>query len=92
MSEPMALAQCLRALQDTTEARRATVYLGEKLVVSTCRRFRFSKRNTRNDFVVKIGVPNYEERNFLRACKKAGEPLPVRRVQLKYWPVKKKAA
>ena len=87
MTAPAALAKCLAAL--APNVRKATVYLDEKNVVSICRRFKFSKRNMRDDFVVKIGRPNFEEREFIRRCKKAGEPLPVKKVQLKFWPVKK---
>lgn len=87
-STPMALAQCLRAL--APDVRKATVYLSPKLVVSICRRQKYSKRATREDLVVKVGVPNYLERNFIAACKKAKEPLPLLKVQLKFWPKKKK--
>ncbi len=83
-----ATAKCIKGL--TPDARKATVYLDEKTVVSVCRRFKFSRRNTRDDFVLKIGAPNFEERGFIRRCKQAGEPLPVCKVQLKFWPVKKK--
>lgn len=69
-----------------SDAKKASAFLSEKLVVSACRRFRASGRNTRDDFVLKIGAPNYLERGFLRACRAAGERLPVRKVQLKFWP------
>jgi hypothetical protein len=82
-----ALAKCIDAL--TPDAKKATVYLAEKLVVSVCRRFKFSRRNTRDDFVLKIGAPNFEQRMFIKRCKKAGEPLPVRKVQLQFWPKKR---
>lgn len=88
MDVSAAAAKCVAGL--SADARKATVYVDEKTVVSVCRRFRFSRRNTRDDFVLKIGAPNYEERDFIRRCKRAGEPLPVRKVQLKFWPAKKK--
>lgn len=71
------------------DAKKATVYLSSRSVVSVCRRFRASRRNSRDDFVLKIGAPNYLERKFLKACKKAGEPVPVRKVQLRAWPIKR---
>lgn len=88
MNTDAALAKALRAM--SPEVRKATVYLSEKLVVSICRCFKYSKRNTREDLVVKIGQPNYLEREFIKRCKRAGEPLPVKKVQLKFWPAKQK--
>jgi hypothetical protein len=32
-----------------------------------------------------IGIPNYL-REFIRKCKKAGEPFPVKKIQLKFLP------
>lgn len=38
------------------------------------------------DLVLTHGKPNYREREFIRQCKKAGEPLPVKKIQLRYAP------
>jgi hypothetical protein len=72
----------------TPEVRKATVYLGPKLVVSACWRNKAftHKRSTRRELVLKIGTPNYLEARFINACKKAGEPFPVKKVQLQPWP------
>ena len=72
-----------------SDAKKATVYLSPREVVSVCRRFKPSRRSSRDDFVLKIGAPNYIEREFLRCCKAAGEPVPVRKVQLRMWPKKR---
>jgi len=40
--------------------------------------------------VLTIGRPNYAEREFIKLCKKAGEPFPVKKMQLKFYPKKKK--
>lgn len=87
----IALSKCLDHLEVATDAKKATVYLSDKLVVSLCRRFKFSKRDTCADYVTKVGAPNYLERDFIKLCKKAGQPLPLHRVQLKYWPKPRKA-
>lgn len=87
MNVPAALAKVGAAM--TPEVRKASLFIGPRLVVSMCRRHKFSRRNTREDFVVKVGAPNYLERAFIAACKKAQEPLPLKRVQLKLWPKKK---
>lgn len=80
-----AAAKCIYALT-ASDAKKATMFLSERLVVSVCRRFKHDKRSRSRDWVLKIGAPNFAERAFLRACKAADEPLPVRRVQLRAWP------
>jgi predicted Co/Zn/Cd cation transporter (cation efflux family) len=89
LSIPMLVAQVMRSLLDNTDMRRATYYADPKLVISICRRHKFSKRNLWGDFVVKVGRPNYIETKFVALCKKAKEPFPVKRVQLKAWPKKR---
>jgi hypothetical protein len=91
MTEPnigLAAAKALGALYEP-EVRKATVYLSDKLVVSVCRRAKLNRRSKRDDFVMKVGAPNYDERAFIVNCKKAGVPMPVRKVQIKFWPKKK---
>ena len=73
-----------------SDAKRAVYYISPKEVVSVCRRFKPTKRATHNDFVMKFGAPNYLERAFIKLCEKAGEPFPVKQVQLQPWPVKRK--
>ena len=80
-----------KALNAIGANKKATVYLSPTLVVSVCRRFKLTARATRQDFVLKIGRPNYLEVRFIAACKKAGEPFPVKKVQLKPWPKTRKA-
>lgn len=47
-------------------------------------------RRKRLYFAVAFGAPNYAERQFIKACQKAGEKFPVKKVQFKFRPVKKK--
>jgi hypothetical protein len=77
-----------------TDARKATKYLSERDVVKASRRIyrRGRARGADIGIVLKIGRPNYEEREFIRRCKAAGEPLPVRKVQLKFPPKAKPCA
>lgn len=79
-----------RAVESLLEsgAKRATVYLDANTVVTAARRHRPHKRARRTEIVLKLGQPNYAEREFIALCRKAGEPLPVRKVQLKFWPKK----
>ena len=73
-----------------TRVRSAVKYISDKEVVKATRRFKPSKRNTREEVLLTIGRPNYAERKFIKLCKKAGEPFPVKKVQLKLYPDKRK--
>ncbi len=71
---------------------QATRYVSEKLIIRATkprlkhRKSQWQAKDTRSEFVLTIGQPNYREREFIRACKKAGEPLPVRKIQLRDFP------
>ena len=75
-------------------ARRATKYLNLKLVISAARPvykaagMKWSGQDSRADIILKIGAPNYDERAFIKKCQKAGEPFPVKKIQLKFPPAK----
>lgn len=72
-----------------SDARKVTNFISTQLVIKATRQFRVDKRNTRETILVTYGSPNYAERLFIKACQKAGEPFPVKKLQLKHWPVKK---
>lgn len=71
------------------QIRTATRYLSTRYSVKATRRHR--RPGSRTEIVVSIGRPNYAERRFIKACLKSGEPFPVRKTQLKFWPAKKRA-
>jgi hypothetical protein len=75
------------------ECKRTTKFLSPNLVVAAQRIAYKNKIDKRGniDIRLKIGKPNYLERVFIKQCKKAGEPFPIKNVQLKFFPVKKKA-
>ena len=70
-------------------ARKATAFISPTLTVKASRVL-FNKKiygsERRADIVLTIGEPNYAERRFIQQCKKAGEPLPVKKIQLKAVP------
>jgi hypothetical protein len=72
-----------------SDAKKATVYVSEDMVVSVCRRFKPDGQARSVDFVLKMGKPNYMERAFLAACKQAAEPIPLHKAQLRQWPVRR---
>lgn len=69
-----------------TESRKATFYLDENTVVTAARRFKPDKRGKFVEISLKLGKPNFRERLFIKACKKSGEPFPVKKLQMKWWP------
>lgn len=74
------------------DAQKATKYLAPNSIVR-CTRVSYGKKKPRKDqnveLVLTIGRPNYLEQEFIKKCKKAGEPFPVKKVQIKFYKVKK---
>lgn len=66
-------------------AKRAEVFLSPTLSVRAARRHKPNKRNRITELVVTIGAPNYSGEKFIALCKKAGEPFPVRKIQLSWY-------
>ncbi len=67
-------------------AIQATKYFSETLIVRARRRTyggKVVKGNT--EILLTIGKPNYQEREFIKTCKRAKEPFPIKRVLIK-WP------
>lgn len=65
--------------------RKATKYLSPSVVIKATARHKPNKRARNVEMILTIGKPNYVEREFIRDCKRAGERLPVKRVQVKEW-------
>lgn len=72
-----------------SDAKTATKYLDEKTTVRACWRHKPNGRNSHEEMVVTFGTPNYLDRVFIKKCKKAGEPFPVKKIQFRAWPKKK---
>jgi hypothetical protein len=83
------VGETLVALLNTRNARRATLYVFPNLVVRSTRRHKYSSRASREEFVVTIGKPNYEEKKVIKALVKAKVSFPNNKVLLKSWPQKK---
>lgn len=66
----------------TEGAKRATKFLAPERTVKATYQGRRDRRATRHTILVTIGRPNYRERQFIRACRRAGEPFPVKKVQI----------
>ena len=78
-----ALAECILS----GGAYKATKYINEKLTVkATRKRFKgkIPKNERRIEIMFTVGDPNYEERAFIKLLKKSGEPLPIKKIQVKF--------
>lgn len=65
--------------------RKATAYVSPTFVITATRRHKPDGRAKSVELVVKIGKPNFRERQFIALCKKAGMAFPLRQIQLKHW-------
>jgi len=75
-----------------TDAVKATKYLAPNHIVRATRKnYKHSggPKDATIEIILTIGRPNYAEREFVKACKRAGEPFPVKKVQLRM-PMRKK--
>jgi hypothetical protein len=87
-----AIVTVVRFLYDAPVIRNAAVYLSPKLVVRAARRSQGKPmKGAGLEIVLKVGAPNFAQRAAIKAFVKAGEPFPVKKVQYKVYPVKKKA-
>ena len=71
------------------EVRSATVYRSPIDRVTATRQHRRTEGRS-TTVVVTIGKPNYKQRIFVKQCKKAGVRFPITKVQLTYWPKKRR--
>lgn len=68
------------------QAAKVTAYLSPQLTVKASRVLfgrKIDKRDRRADVRLTVGVPNYAERRFIKACLAAGEPFPVKKFQVR---------
>ena len=73
-----------------SDAKTAVKYIDDKTIVRATWRFKPNARNRRNEIAITYGAPNYSEREFIKKCKKVGEPLPVNKIQFRAYPQKAK--
>jgi len=66
-------------------SRKATKYVSPTLVIKASRRHRPRRGERTTEIVLTVGKPNFAERSFIAEVRRAGEPFPVRKVQLKGW-------
>jgi hypothetical protein len=73
-------------------AQVATYYQSDKRVKRATRRL-YGKNRKPDRYHIEVqlteGPPNYRERQFIKTAKKAGETFPIRKIQLKFPPVRR---
>jgi hypothetical protein len=63
--------------------KKATFYQSPKEVAKATFQGKRDKRSTRSTIILTTGRPNYTERKFIKDCLKAGEPFPIKKIQIK---------
>jgi hypothetical protein len=86
--DPKVFAQVCGGLM-ASDAKSAMRFIDEKTIVRATWRFKPTSRASRREMIVTFGAPNYLERDVIKRCKKAQEPLPGK-VQLRAYPKKAK--
>ena len=81
----MTVDKMIATLQANRELRKVTYYDSKDLVVKVSRKHKLDARGHQSTFVVTVGRPNYAERKFIDKCFEAGQSLPLRKLQLKFW-------
>ena len=72
-------------------ARKATVFQHPSLTVVATRRVRPDKREAIVEILLTIGRPNAHNCKVGCDLQIAGEPFPVKKVQLEWWTAKRKS-
>lgn len=78
-----AMSAVVNAILQGEKVVRATKYLSTKLVVRAVRTRYGGKIRKDIEITLSVCPPNYVEREFIEDCRKAGEPFPVKKIQLK---------
>lgn len=82
-----AIAEAVAALTSRDDVKSATKFVSPILMARAT--YRTKLDGNRVEITITYGQPNFEERKFVKLCKRAGEPFPVRKVQFKPWPKKR---
>lgn len=68
------------------EAVKATKYMAPNHIIRASRKTYKGKFGRGNiEIVLTIGKPNFLEKEFIKKCKKVGEPFPIKKIQLKLY-------
>lgn len=68
--------------------RKVTKFVSPDFIVRATRQWKGRANQRSTTVIFTVGKPNFRERQFVKACLKAGEPFPIKKIQLKFWPKK----
>ena len=72
-----------------SDCKTAIQYIDAKTVVKATWHNKPSGRNRSESLVLSFGAPGFREAAFIKSCIKAGEPFPVKKIQLRAYPKKR---
>lgn len=78
------ITKAVETLLELHDARQVVVYQHPKAIVKATRQMRHDARKRSETILVTIGAPAYLQRQFIKACLKAGEPFPVKKPQIRW--------
>ena len=90
MNSCRVIASVFETLLSDRSHRSCVAYVAHNLVVRATRHGKPDPRISRLYIMVTLGRPNFAERKFIKLLKKSGEHFPVRKIQIKFFPKKKK--
>lgn len=72
-------------------AYKAAYFVNPNLVIRASRKLYNGKLTIGStvEIILTAGKPNSKQWEFIKLCKKAGEPFPIKKIQLKFPPKKK---
>lgn len=76
------VARVVNFIHMSPDFKRVTSYVHPKFTIKATALQKPTKRDLSQTLVVTIGRPNYRECQFIKKCKKAGEPFPVKKLQI----------
>jgi hypothetical protein len=90
MKTAQQVGRVVAALLDTG-ARTATMYVDSNMTIRATRKGKGDRRERRTDIALTIGKPNFLARKAIKDLRSAGVEFPVRKIELK-WPPKRRKA
>lgn len=78
-----------RVIADDSTIRKATAIVSPTHTLKITRQSPVDKRAKAETYILTVGRPNYAERQFIKDCRAANEPFPVKKVLVQRWPVKR---
>lgn len=66
--------------------KSVSYFLSPRVVTRITRQRPANIRESSITFLITIGRPNYAAREFIKKANRAGEPFPIKKLQLKFYP------